>query len=127
MIFPHDTDAEERLAAIAVLSCRGADLAYDRGVDGEHFHTPRLGRIYQAAVDCPETDPDARRAAIATAAGEPEGALDQLERLERISICDDSGHYARRVLETAQARRRIDELLGGLEALIGPFQVEVAG
>ncbi len=48
-LIPHDPGAEKVVAACAVATLAGAELAADR-VDASDFYDPALGRVFTAAV-----------------------------------------------------------------------------
>lgn len=100
---PHDEEAEEVVAGCAVASAHGAALAAGRVV-ADDFYTPRLQRLFEAAVELVDVESEADRISFSAArAGVPEADVRSLVRARPV-MHDSAGSFARRVRDAARRR-----------------------
>jgi replicative DNA helicase len=100
---PWDEWAERAVAACAVASRRGADLAAER-LTVDAFWSPRLRRLFEAALTVDRSlDQEGRIMAVVEATGVPECEVRALVE-DRPVMWDTSGGFAARVADAARRR-----------------------
>lgn len=105
-----DQRAEKIVAAVACDSPYGAQLADVHGVTPRMFHSPPLGRLYGAAVALvDQMEHEARVSTLANDAGVPvEFVVNLVHPARRPVMFDESGAWARRVIDAAQRREKYE-------------------
>lgn len=119
----YDPTAERAVAGVAVATGFGAELAAATipglagGVEAHHFHDPRLGAVFAAALQLPDglrRDTDGRVDYLAGIGGEDWAWLTDLVN-DRPCMHDRSRSFARRVVRAHAHRTTAHQLVRRLE------------
>lgn len=106
---PVDEVAEEALAGVVVSSSRGFDLAVAHGIQADYFYLPKCRRVFVAAGGfryLSGADDESLAGRITGIAKAAELPVSEIQRLRgcRVTMFDQSGSLARRVLRAYQSR-----------------------